>query len=96
MLPVRRPVTGFHNRTVPSPQAMASGLPLGLNATAPVLNTGPVGTGVPTGWPVAGFHRRTVPPHALGAAGQNATDPPAGILPTRTGAVAAFGEDGAA
>ena len=29
-----RPVAGFHNRTVPSPPAVASSVPSGLNATA--------------------------------------------------------------
>ena len=32
-----RPVAGFHSRTVPSPSALASSLPPGLNATARTL-----------------------------------------------------------
>ena len=37
--PTAWPVTGFHNRTVPSPPALASSLPSGLNAT-PSRRTG--------------------------------------------------------
>ena len=61
-VPTGWPVTGSHSRTVPSPSALASSLPSGLNAT-PSTPTGPVVAGwrVPTAWPVAGSHNRTVP-----------------------------------
>ena len=67
--PTGWPVTGFHNRTVPSPPAVASSLPSGLNATASTPPWGPAlvaWRGAPTGWLVTGFHHRTVPsPPAL-------------------------------
>ena len=74
-----RPVAGFHSRTVPSPPALASSLPSGLNATAitPPSGPEPVRSGAPTGRPVAGFHSRTVPsPPAMASSlppGLNAT-----------------------
>ena len=88
--PTGWPVAGFHNRTVPSPPAVASSLPSGLNAT-PItpLGAGRSWRGVPTGWPVAGSHNRTVPsPPALASSlpsGLNATPntPPAGRRPWR-------------
>jgi hypothetical protein len=60
-------VAVFHSRTVPSPSALASRVPSGLNATADTpLGPEPVAMDAPTGWPVAGSHSRTVPsPSAL-------------------------------
>ena len=61
-LPTGRPVAGSHSRTVPSPSALASSLPSGLNATPQHATLGADGLdGLPTGWPVAGSHSRTVP-----------------------------------
>jgi hypothetical protein len=51
-------VARFHSRTVPSPPALASSLPSGLNAT----EVRPVwASRAPMGCLVAGFHSRTVP-----------------------------------
>ena len=55
------PVAGSHNRTVPSPSALASSLPSGLNATRSRRVGAGVGEGAPMGWPVAGSHNRTLP-----------------------------------
>ncbi len=84
-----RPVAGFHSRTVPSPPALASSLPLGLNATPYTLCWALACRGAPTARPVAGFHSRTVPsPSALASSlplGLNATpytvDGSAGSMP---------------
>ena len=56
------PVAGSHNRTVPSPLALASSLPSGLKATADT-RAGGAGFGLEGagGRPVAGSHNRTVP-----------------------------------
>ena len=39
-MPTACPVAGFHSRTVPSPSALASSLPSGLNATPVTLPAG--------------------------------------------------------
>ena len=56
-----RPVTGFHNRTMPSASPVASSLPSGLNATPNTLPPELISAarGAPTGCPVTGFHNRT-------------------------------------
>src|SRR6516225_4418285 len=59
--PTGRRVAVFHSRTVPSPPALASSLPSGLNATEITPFWALAGRGAPTGWRVAVFHSRTVP-----------------------------------
>ena len=54
-------MAGFHSRTVPSPPALASSLPSGLNATPYTPCRALACRGAPTARPVAGFHSRTVP-----------------------------------
>ena len=71
-------MAGSHSRTVPSPPALASSVPSGLNATPHTLYRALVARrGAPTGSLVAGFHSRTVPsPSALASSvpsGLNAT-----------------------
>ena len=66
------------HRTVPSPSALASSVPSGLNATPSTPYRALVAwRGWPTGRPVAVFHSRTVPsPSALASSvpsGLNAT-----------------------
>src|SRR5260370_16344989 len=60
VLPVGRPVAGFHSRIVPSPPVLASSLPSGLNATPNTPHLALAWRAV-TRRPVAGFHSRTVP-----------------------------------
>ena len=52
-------MAGYHSRTVPSASALASRLPLGLNATP--FTALPACSGEWAGWPVAGCHIRMVP-----------------------------------
>ena len=72
------PVAGSHNRTMPSPSALASSLPSGLNAT-PFTRPEVSARMVRTAWPVAGSHNRTMPSlSALASSlpsGLNATPP---------------------
>src|SRR5215472_11674966 len=88
-------VAGFHNRTGPSLSALASSLPLGLNATASTPPFGPPASavmGALTGRWVARLHSCTVPsPSALASSlllGLNATqDTPSEVtMPARRGA----------
>src|SRR5215831_4216514 len=75
--PLGRHGAGFHSRAVPSPSALASSLPPGLNATPGTPLRAPVRMRVPTRWPVAVLHSRTVPLESLLASslplGLNAT-----------------------
>jgi hypothetical protein len=76
--PMGRPVTGTHSRMVPSPRALASSVPLGLNATPCTPFSGLVAwMGARTRRPVAGFHSGMVPSPSAAASslpsGLNAT-----------------------
>ena len=80
-------MAGSHSRTVPSPSALASSVPLGLNATPDTPFRVLVAlSGAPMERPVAGCHSRTVPsPSALASSvpsGLNATpNTPRGLEP---------------
>src|SRR5207249_1365697 len=55
--PIGRSVAAFHNRTVPSPLALARVLPSGLNATEQTRPV-PAAGGAPVGRPAAACHTR--------------------------------------
>src|SRR6516162_10005657 len=59
--PTGRRVARFHSRTVPSPEALASSVLSGLNATADTPFSALAWRSAPAGRPVTGFHSRTVP-----------------------------------